>query len=581
MKRKIERFLQKMSVHRASCQIKDGIVTLDGVVTTFEEFLKIGEYIGKQRGIDGVVNNLDYPNKIRREKQIGNDNFLQKADVVIIGAGVIGCSIARELSKYNLSVVLVEKEEDVAMGATKANNAMVHTGIGEKMGSLKQRLCIKGHAMFPALADELQVPFRHSGMWIVITKETLSGISTPKWIRNWIAKWILPSFICYQGKKLGIPLNKVSRKDFLEKEPNATCDTLAAVYSPTYAVTCPYRLCIALAENAVENGAKLLLNAEVVAIESDNNQITGVVTNKGLIQTSLVINAAGVFADDIAEMAGAPEFTIHPKKGSSLLFDTEMEGFVHHCMSHLFLPKIPHYKGGAVMYTVDGNMQWGPTIKEVNDRQDVKVTRDELNEIITRYNALIPDCPFSKIIAYFSGLRAASFTEDFIIRKAKRIEGMIHVAGIQSPGLTAAPAIALRVVDIMKKMGIQMREKTGFVARRKKPIVFRDLSTEEQNKLVVKHPRYGNVICRCETVTEAEIVQAIHSVIPAKTVDAVKRRTRAGMGRCQGGFCLAKVAEIIAREQNIPMESVTKKGDGSNLFIGEAKCLLESESSSS
>ncbi|MFO8078054.1 MAG: FAD-dependent oxidoreductase [Thermoplasmatota archaeon] len=578
MKKKVKRLLLKMGVYQGSCRIENGIVTLNGSVNTYDEFLKIGKYIGKQKGIEGVVNNLEYPKKRERKKISGNYDVIGKADMVIIGAGVIGCMIARELSKYDLSVILVEKKEDVAMGTTKANNAMVHTGIGEKMGSLKQRFCIEGHALFPDLSEQLQVPFRYTGMWIVITTETLSGLRIPQFFRNLISKWLLPTLICRRGKKLGIPMSKVSRKDFLEKEENATKKTIAAVYSPTYAVTCPYRLTIALAENAVENGVELLLDTEVVDIEKNQNRINAVVTTKGVIQTSLVINAAGVFVDDIARMADAQEFTIHPKKGASILFDNEMEGFVHHCMSHLDIPKKPNYKGGAVMYTVDGNIQWGPTIKEVDDKKDVTVTKDELTEIITRYKRLIPDFPMSKIIAYFSGLRASSFTEDFIIRQAREVEGLIHVAGIQSPGLTAAPAIALQVIDIVKKMGLRLDRKKDFISQRRKPVVFRDLSLSEQKKLVAEQPLYGTVVCRCETVTEAEIVDVIQSVIPAKTVDAVKRRTRAGMGRCQGGFCLSKVAEIIAREQNIPVESVTKKGKDSKLFIGKAKCLLTSDS---
>ena len=569
-----------MNVHGFSIHIENGIVTLNGIVESYDDFVKIGIYCGKQNGIEGVVNNLVYPKKAKKSRTDGNYDFLRKADVVIIGAGVVGCCIARELSKYDVSVVLVEKEEDVAMGATKANNAMVHTGIGEKTGSLKQQLCIEGHALFPTLSEELQVPFRYTGMWIVITTETLLGLPIPQLFRNFIAKWFLPSMICYRGKKLGIPLEKVSRKEFLKIEPNATSKTVAAVYSPTYAVTCPYRLTIALAENAVENGVELFLDTEAVAIESDDDKITGVVTTKGFIETSLIINAAGVFADDVAEMADAQDFTIHPKKGAALLFDNEMDGFVHHCMSHLHLPKKPHYKGGAVMYTVDGNIQWGPTIKEVDDKQDVTVTKDEIDNIFSRYNILIPDFPVSKIIAYFSGLRAASFTEDFIIRRAKRVGGLIHVAGIQSPGLTAAPAIALKVIDITKEMGLRLDSKTDFLCHRKKPIVFRDLSSDKQKQMISKQPLFGNIICRCETVTEAEIIKAIHSVIPAKTVDAVKRRTRAGMGRCQGGFCLSKVAEIIAYERNIPIEEVTKKGDDSCLFIGKAKCLFKDESGS-
>jgi len=288
-----------------------------------------------------------------------------------------------------------------------------------------------------------------------------------------------------------------------------------------------------------------------------------------------VINAAGLYADDIAEMAGTQEYTIHPKKGATLLFDKEIGNYINHSMSLIQLPRLEHYKGGGVMLTVDGNIQWGPTITEVQDKECTSVTSNELEKILEQYALLLPDFPKKLNITYFSGLRASTFTEDFIIRPSGKVKGFIHVAGIQSPGLAAAPAIAEMVRDILIDEGFSMDENEKFNPYCEKHIPFSDLAMEEKKKLIEKNPHYGRIVCRCEKITEGEIIDAINSKIPVSSMDAIKRRTRAGMGRCQGGFCLPNIAEIISRETGIPMEKILKNEEGSNLFVGKAKCLLE------
>lgn len=574
--KKINKILIKNHCRQPSVKIKNSIVYLKGSVSSYDDFIKIGTNIGKLTGVQGVVNNIVYPGyKQKKSKPTGRKNDLGKADVVIIGGGVVGSAIARELSRYELTVILVEKKNDVAAGTTKANNALVHTGIGENMGTLKQKLCVKGHHLFKKLAEELCVPYKETGMWIVLSKDSLSQIPLPFFIRDFISRYIVPRVVLKRGKQLGIPLYLVKRKKLFQMEPNITRKALVAIFSPTYAVTSPYIFTIALAENAVENGVKLLLNTEVVDITTENNKVTSVVTTKGVIHTDFVINAAGVSADEIAEMADAREYTIHPKKGATVIFDKETKGYITHSMSLLQLPKKAHYKGGGVMYTFEGNIQWGPTIAECSKKDDVTVTKAELDEIFERYSLLVPEFPISKVISFFTGVRACTFTEDFIIRPAYTVKGFIHVAGIQSPGLTAAPAIANMVKEILENEGLSLTLKNNFNPHRKCPPVLRDLPLAEQEKLIKENPLYGNIICRCEQVSEGEIVNAIHSTIPATTIDAIKRRTRAGMGRCQGGFCLPLVAKILARETGTPLELVTKKGDGSNLFVGRAKSLLE------
>ena len=574
LEKKVERVIGRQGTDTISYNVEDGVVYLQGSVPSMKDFVDIGRSIGKIKGVRGVVNNLTYPGMKKRNKKKGKTEKIGKADVVVIGAGVIGCFIARELSRYNLNAVLVEKAEDVATGTTKANNAMVHTGIGEKMGTLKQKLCVEGHRMYGKVAKELNVPYEMSGMWIITTTHTLENYRLPSFLSNFISRRIIPFIVFRRGKKLGIPMKMVSREELLKEERNVTEKALAAVYSPTYGVTCPYCLAIALAENAMQNGVEIMLNTEVTDIAVDNGRVKSVITTKGAIETDFVVNAAGLFADEVAEMAGAREYTIHPKRGSTLLFDREYGGYIKHSMSMLKFPRMEHYKGGGVMLTVDGNIQWGPTMDLLSEKEDTSVTSDDISKIFQYFSPLLPDFPKKAVIAYFAGVRAATFTEDFFIQPSRKVKGFIHAAGIQSPGLAASPAIAKMVLGILKDEGLEMVEKENFNPFREKPLIFRELSNEEKREAIERNPLYGKVVCRCEQVTEGEVVDAIHSPIAAISVDAIKRRTRAGMGRCQGSFCLPRIAAIIARETGIPMEEVVKNSRQSNLFVGKAKCLL-------
>lgn len=576
LQRKIVRTLRRIDP-AIEVAVDGGIVSLDGQVSSHDEYLTAGRAVGRMTAVRGVVNDLSYPGKPAPGISKGSTETVATADVVIVGGGVTGCMIARELSRYDLDVILVEKERDVACGATKANNAMVHTGIGEPMGTLKQKLCVEGHRMYPQLCEELEVPYRQCGMWIVLTSQSFEDLPVPDWLARPIGKRLVPWVLLRRAKKLGLPMEQVSVEDVQRREPHITDDVIAAVHSPTYGVTCPYRLTIALAENAVENGVELMLDTTVTDVEVTDGRASAVVTTKGRIEASWVINAAGLYADRVAEMADAREYTIHPKRGAIALFDSRHNGYVNHCMSLLRFPRREHYKGGGVMVTADGNIQWGPTMRETPHRADTAVSADDLETIFERYQALLPDFPVEDVIAYFAGLRACTFTEDFIIRPADRVDGFVHVAGIQSPGLAAAPAVAERVVSILKEEGLVLTKKLDFDPCRPAIPAFRACSDEERQRRIEQDGRYGHVVCRCEHVTEGDIVAAMHRPVPARTVDAVKRRTRAGMGRCQGGFCLPRVAAIIARELGMPLEDVDKNGDGSYLFAGPAKSLLEAD----
>jgi glycerol-3-phosphate dehydrogenase len=576
---KIHTILRKKGYSHITVSVDRGIATLQGSVTSWDEVIKLGYAIANQKEITGLINNIqvsephDTPqDSIYSESitSLDTPSLPDHADVAIIGGGVIGCFIARELSRYDLSVVLLEKKSDVACGATKANNAQVHNGMGEKSGTRKRELCVQSWPRYEKITRELDVPYRKTGLLVVITEDTLPS-RIPSFLSRPLSKYILPHFIAREGKKVGDTPCIINKKALQKMEPHITARALAAVFMPQYAVVCPYTLTIALAENAIRNGVKIFLETEVTDITVEEGRVKAVVTNKGRLTTESVINAAGIYADKIAGFAGAQEFTIHPRKGAILLFDKKMNGYVTHQISELRLPQPEHTKGGGVLLTPEGNITWGPSAVEVPHRNDTSVTAEEIDTMTKRFQPLFPDFPRSAVITYFAGTRAATYSEDFVIKASSTVKGLVHAAGIQSPGLTAAPAIADTVIHILQEEGLSLEKKSSFHAERKNSPRFSILSMEEKKELVEKDSRYGMVVCRCEHVTEKEIIDAIHAPLPALTVDAIKRRTRAGMGRCQGGFCGSRVASILAREQGIPLEAVTKKGRESPLFVGQTK----------
>ncbi len=500
------------------------------------------------------------------------------AEVVVVGGGVVGCAIARELTRFTPDVVVLEKENDVADATSKANNAMVHSGMGEKKGTLKARLNVRGNRMYGRFVEGLHVDFQRDGMFIVITPRSLSYPwlrRIPTWmVRHWMRVY-LPWVLIIYGRGKGLRgLKKVRGKKLLALEPNLNPEVLAGIYDPNYGRISPYKLTIALAEHAVINGARICLNTEVTGVRVEDGEVCGVITDRGEIATRLVVNAAGCFADDVARMAGADGFRIHARKGATLLFDKEASTIVNHTISELRVPLAGHSKGGGLMPTVDGPLQLGPTAVEVEDKYDTSVSREEIDWILDRFLYLIPTFTKSSVICAFTGVRAPTEEEDFVIEPSDKVKGWVNAAGMQSPALASTPAIAELVLGFLQNMGVSRTPRTDFDPVRPANPVFSKLSDEERQKLVEEDPRWGHVICRCEHVTEAEIINAIHGIVPATTVDAVKRRTRAGMGRCQGGFCGPRVSAILARELGIPVTEVTKDGEGSALFCCESKDLL-------
>lgn len=501
------------------------------------------------------------------------------AAVVVVGGGVIGCSIAREATRYTPDVVVLEKESDVSCGASKANNAEVHSGIGEDAGTLKQELNVRGNRMYDDFVRGLGVELKRQGLLIVVTQRTVPPHGDmPEDERMELLTVKIPEGIIAYGEKAGIAgLRALSRDEVFRMEPNVTREAVAGVFDPTYGLISPYKLTIALAEHAVVNGARVFLDTEVTGFRVEDGGVKAVVTGRGEIETPLVVNAAGVFADEVADMAGAGGFVIHPRKGASLLFDRQVTAeYVRSSVAEFKLPgqKTTQSKGGGAMPTAEGNLQLGPTAIETGDKYDTSISAAEMEEIFERFHYLLPDFPRDALISAFSGIRAPTEHEDFLIEASEAVRGFVNVAGIQSPGLASAPAIAEMAIGILHDLGMPREARPDFDPVRPAPPKFSELSNPERNRLIREDPRWGHVICRCETVTEMEVVNAIHSIIPAVNMDAVKRRTRTGMGRCQGGFCGSRVAAVLARELGIPITAVTKDGEGSPVFLGLAKEFL-------
>ena len=471
-------------------------------------------------------------------------------DAAVIGAGVVGAFVARELSRYRLKVCLLEKESDVAMGTTKANSAIVHAGYDAKHGTLKSILNVRGNELMEQAARELGVPFKRIGSLVLAfsgeDRTTLEHL--------------------YQnGIRNGVPgLRMLSAEETAAMEPNVSGTVVGALYAPTAGIICPYELAIGAVENAVRNGVDFKPECGVLGIRKEKEGFT-LVTEKGEIRASCIVNAAGIYGDVISEMVQDKSFTIRPRKGEYLLFDKSQGNTVH---TVLFQPPTKMGKGVLVTPTVDGNLLAGPTAEDVPDRDDVGTTAPGLEQVMESAKKSVPDIRFRDVVTSFAGLRATPSTGDFIIEASRTAKGFLNAVGIESPGLTAAPAIGEYVAGLLGKEGLPLVPKNDFDPIRKPVIRFRELADEEKQALINRNPLYGNVVCRCETVTEGEIVDSIHRPAGAGNLDAVKRRTRAGMGRCQGGFCTPRVVSILARELHIPVEEVTKKGKGSNLLVG-------------
>lgn len=465
-------------------------------------------------------------------------------DVVIIGAGVVGASIARELSRYKLSIAVLEKEEESAFGVSKSNSGIIHPGTQNPTGSLKGRLCLEGNVLIRQISKELGLDFKEVGEIIV----AFSQDETRRLLE-----------IKSQAEALGVEQLRIVDKAWLrDNEPNLNPEVLAALYAPTAGIISPYRLVYALCENALKNGAEIYTQAKVenIIFTSPGFEIQ---TVKGAFKARYVINAAGLFADEISGMLGINDFKITPRKGQEFILDKKKETLTNHLLFPL-PSKIS--KGILVIKTADGNPMVGPSAEEVEDKEDLSTTEEGLKKVFDGARRLVPSLNQEDIIAYFSGLRPA-IDNDFIIRYEDKAPGFINVAGIQSPGLTAAPAIARMVCDILKEKGLKLEEKEDFIREREKPIHLFNIPLSRTEELIRQDAGYGDIVCRCELVSAKEVEDAITA--GARTMDGLKFRTRAQAGRCHGSFCTTRLMKILSQKTGKPLTGITKKGPGSEI----------------
>ena len=474
-------------------------------------------------------------------------------DIIIIGAGVTGSSVARELSRYNANICVLEKGEDVCTGTSKANSAIVHAGFDAAEGSMMAKMNVRGNEMMTQLAEDLDIPFKRNGAMVVcIHKEALDGLKT-----------LYDRGIANGVKEIRI----LNREEALEMEPNLSENVQGALYAPTSGIICPFILNIAMAENAAENGVEFRFNTQVEDIKADADGIWHLRTNNGEYTAKYVINAAGVHADIIHNMVSENKIHITPRRGDYCLLDKEVGGHVKHT---IFPQPTNLGKGVLVSPTVHGNLIVGPTAVDIEDKEGNNTTAAGINDLIAKAGAHVRDLPLRKVITSFAGLRAHEAHHEFIIKEVEDAPHFIDCAGIESPGLTSAPAIGEYVGQMMKEK-MELTEKENWISKRKGILNPQELSFEDRAELIKEKPAYGNIICRCESISEGEILDAIHRPLGARSLDGVKRRTRAGMGRCQAGFCSPRVMEILNRELGIPMEEITKSGGRSNIVLERTK----------
>jgi glycerol-3-phosphate dehydrogenase len=487
-----------------------------------------------------------------------------RCDVLVIGAGVIGCAIARELSKFKIKTVLLEKEADVGSGVSKGNSGVLHTGLYYPKGSLKAKLCVEGRLMFPELAKQLEVPYKLCGKHVIArTEEEREELEHLKAV----------------GEGNGVKeLEIISGKELKKRETRL--DALYALFSPVAGIMSPYLFTIALAENALKNGVKVHVNNKVSAIEqvSSGYKIT---TNQGVFHSDIVVNSAGLFADKISNMVGIDYYKLYPCRGEYLILDKNCHDLIN-SMVYPVPPKIAGVLGVHLTPTLDGNILVGPSEEFIDEREDTRTTKEKIRQLIDGAKSLLPSIPLNQVIYGFSAVRSKitppeeKGSRDFIIQEDK--ENFINMIGMESPGLTSSPAIAKLVVQMIKEKK-ELEEKTDFKAIRKRTKPFNEASKTEQSSLIKANPAYGEIVCRCENVSKLEILDALNNPISKKTISAVKYRTRAGMGRCHGGFCLPKIVEILKEEYGLSPEEIKLKNLDSTMFTGETKALRESKKS--
>ncbi len=540
-----------------------GSLALGGSAASWKAKIDAG-WEAARLGYRNVINDIAVPEveEERLRPPLLTDGFLhgREFDVAIIGGGILGASIARELSRWDLSIVLLEKEYDLAVHTSSRNDGMIHDGFAAKPGSKKADCNVRGNRLWEPLCHTLGIEFIRPGS-LILFKAATSSVVYP--------------MMAARAKKNNVDgWEYWSRKKVKAEEPNVTDDQHGAFFLPSAGVLSPYKATVALAENAVANGAKVVFNACVTGMDTSNGKITEIQTNRGRLRASVVVNAAGNWADVVAGMAGDRFFSLHQRRGTELILDVSTGATQSHIMGMPDLMQIKSKtKGGGLVKTIEGNILVGPTAFEAPGREAYATASQDVREL-EKHLALNTKLSLSQVITYFTGIRPCTYTEDFIIEKSRKISNLVHVAGIQSPGLASAPAIACDVAALVLSIVAGFKEtkrRPGWNPTRTAPPELRRLSFEERAGIIEARPAYGRIVCRCEEVSEGEIQDALASALPISSMDGVKRRSRAGMGRCHGGFCTPRVMEIISVQKKIPLACVEKKGPGSGLCVGETK----------
>jgi glycerol-3-phosphate dehydrogenase len=480
-------------------------------------------------------------------------------DIIIIGGGVAGCMTARYLSRYQLKILLIEKEEDIGSVTSAANTALIHPGYDPVVGSLKAKLNVAAVPMWPQLAEELHFPYERIGDYVVAVGEE---------------ELIKLEMLMQRGIANGVTgIHMLSADEMRRREPLINPQVSGALFAETGSMVDPFAATTAAAENAVMNGVTILRETGFEDFIMDNNRIIGVRTNHGDFGCRWAVNAAGLYSDSVMHKAGVrPEFKITPRKGEYLILDrAEFQ------LKSVYFP-VPNEvtKGIMATATVHGNTVLGPTAIDLQDKTDKTNTADGLQEALTGGKKLVPVVDLRHVIAIFAGLRAAgnapcetpgvNYNHDFIVDIPDQVQGFVNLGGIESPGLSSSPAIAQRVIALLKDVGEDLKEKADWNPLRPARPRFRHMTHDERQKVIERDERYGRIVCRCETVTEGEIIAEIHSPVPARSYDAIKRRTWLGTGRCQGGFDMPRVTHILARELGISELEVAKKGNSSEFL---------------
>lgn len=539
-------------------------IRLTGELDTWDEIYQACSMVAKKNSRYHVVNDITLKGAepIPMRTPSLKDDALEgrHPDVLIIGGGISGCSIARELAKWDLDVLLVDKEADFAVGASGRNDGEVHVGVDLSKGSLKQKYVLLGNKRYDQVCKELNVPFKRIGQYACFTQPYLKPFV-----------WLYAMWRKYHD---GVKDVSIVEKDKLLKDnPTFNQDFSFAMLNTTAGIVSPYELTIAYAENAAMNGVELSLNTAVLGMELDKRSITAVHTNRGTVYPKIVVNAAGVFADDVAEMAHDRFYSIHPRRGTDTIQDVKSGHIIHTVASIVQLNKEAlhaHSKGGGLMNTVHGNILAGPDAVECREKENYATYPESIDKIYTKQAKTVPEVNRRDIITYFTGVRAPTFEEDFVIEWGRNCSNMYHVGGIQSPGLTSAPAFSL---DVAEEVAGRLGAKSNSSFNPNRPGIphLNQMSLEDRAQKIAENPDYGVIICRCEEISKGEILDALNSPCCPQTVDAVKKRVRPGMGRCQGGFCSPLVMQIIAEKNHIPVDQVKKASAEAVVLYGKTK----------